>query len=167
MNLITQADLRESIATCKAQMAELGYTIPPMQYEISKRLTRSLGLFTYSRKYKKALSIKVSADLTKEMLNDTMIHEMIHSVVPHAGHGYDFQRIARQVNQRFGYNVGTYASKEESAEIKKVRQARMAKVVCDGCGQVSLIKPNTALFHRVLTGQCSCKICKSKSFHRE
>lgn len=167
--MFSRKELNDAIALCKSQLEELGYTVPKqIKYETSNRMTRALGKcqWQYNRLTREItnLTIKLSNDLTPQIMPNTLMHELIHALYPLDGHGYQFHRVASQVNKAFGYHITTYASGESLEVIREVRQSKLVKVECTGCGATSMVKPNTKLYHGVMTGLCTCKLCRGKDF---
>lgn len=154
MARITIRDVQASAKKCSEQLRDLGYQVPSItQYRITSRMTRALGNCASRQDYfgnKTKVVISISADLPLHILDNTMIHEQIHAVLPHgSGHGPKFQYLARLVNRKYGYNVSTYASKEETQEVNanRIENGTKVKINCS-CGAVSIttkVKANKVL----------------------
>lgn len=133
--MITQQEYKELITTCSTQLRKLGYNVPAITtYRIAKRMSRNFGVCQHTTNRLtgaiKKIEIGISGDLTYAMAKETLMHEMIHALFPPTEkHGYNFQRIAREVNKEYGYHVATCASKEESRELTAIRQAKRQVVM--------------------------------------
>lgn len=141
MAQITLRDVKASALKCSKQLEELGYIVPRItKYRISPRMTRAFGNCATRANWlgeKSMVTISISKDLPLHLLDNTMIHEQIHAVLPvKVGHGYAFQSLARKVNVKFGYNVSTYASREETNEVNAHRVVSGSKVTVNcSCGK--------------------------------
>jgi hypothetical protein len=154
MARITIRDVHASAKKCEQQLRDLGYIVPSVtQYRITSRMTRALGNCSSRQDFfgnKTRVVISLSADLPLSSLDNTMIHEQIHAVLPHGcGHGPKFQYVAKLVNRKYGYNVTTYASREETQEVmaNRVVSGTMVQINCS-CGAVTVttkIKANKVL----------------------
>lgn len=169
--MFTEKEYREAIKICKEQLAQLGYQVPSItQFKSTTRMSRANGNHRWARDRhtKQVISsiITLSQDLTREVMQDTLIHEMIHALYPLDGHGYEFQRMARLVNETYGYKIGTYASDAVSTVTRQAREARMVKIKCVGCGAISTLKPTSKTLKYALDGLCTCNHCKGKEFSR-
>lgn len=77
--------------------------LPPIPLRVSHRMTRSLGTIRYGSR--DIIEIAISADLllpsNRDVLHDTMLHEMAHAeawlVHRHRGHGPPWRAIAERV----------------------------------------------------------------------
>jgi len=141
MAQITMRDVQASAKKCREQLEQLGYIVPPItQYRISPRMTRVFG--TCATKFNRVgeklrIVISISKDVPVHLLDNTMIHEQIHAVLPvKEGHGYRFQALAREVNRAFGHKVSTYASRENSQEVNalRVENGSRVQISCE-CGK--------------------------------
>jgi hypothetical protein len=168
--MFTQKELKDAIAVCRGQLEELGYKAPQVAFKTSNRMTRALGShkFNYNRMTGEAFNhtITLSTDLTPEIMPNTLMHELIHSIYPLDKHGYYFQKLANLVNTKYGYWITTYASGKSKEVIQEVRQAKMVKIACANCGTESLLKPSSKTLYSALTGKCVCNRCKSTEFKR-
>lgn len=141
MAQITLRDLKASALKCSKQLEELGFIVPPItKYRISARMTRAFGNCATRANWlgeKSSVVISISKDLPLHLLDNTMIHEQMHAALPvKVGHGYAFQSLARKVNAKFGYNVSTYASREETVEVNAHRLQTGSKVIVQcTCGK--------------------------------
>lgn len=169
--MFTQKELNDAIVLCKSQLKELGYDVPSItQYKTTNRMTRALGnCATRTIRATNQLTsciITLSNDMTAKIMPTTLMHEMIHTIYPHDGHGYYFQSLARKVNKAYGYDVDVKAVGESRDVIREVRQAKMTQIACSGCGTISSINPNTKLYRNAMSGLCTCRKCKGKDFHK-
>lgn len=88
------------------------------------------------------LNVKLYDGTTDSLLplKNTIIHELLHSVVPYAKHGYDWQRLADKVKQNYPqYDIKrATSSKEFGIDLGgKIKQPSDLYVVrCEKCGKV-------------------------------
>lgn len=168
--MFSRKELNDAIALCTNQLKELGYDLPQIKYETSNRMTRALGKcqWRYNRLTGKVsdITIKLSNDLTPQIMPNTLMHEMIHAIYPLDGHGYKFHMLGSKVNKAFGYAITTYASGESLEVIREVRQAKMTQIKCTSCGTISSINPNTKMYRNAMTGLCRCNKCKGSNFQK-
>ncbi len=99
-----------------------GGELPRPTLKLSRARTR-LGWMRY--KYRKdgaglarydfVIAVTVAYDLPREMLDDVIIHEMIHYLIAYKGlrdtspHGQLFRRFMREINERHGRHVSVSA----------------------------------------------------------
>ena len=165
MAQITMRDVNASAKRCQSQLEQLGYTVPThTQYRISPRMTRALGncAVKFNRMGEKLrVVISISKDLPVHLLDNTMIHEQIHAVLPvREGHGYRFQALAREVNRTYGYKVSTYASEEVSREVSALRVENGSKVqVACSCGKTHIVTKQKASKIMSNPTQYGCRGC--------
>ena len=171
--MFTQKELNDAIALCKSQLKELGYEVPSItQYRTTNRMTRVLGncATSYSRSLRQFTSIIItlSNDLTPKIMPNTLMHEMIHAIYPFDKHGYQFQKVAHEVNQAFGYHISTYASGESKDIIREVRQEKnkIVTLECVNCGIQSILSPRSRTINNALNGLCRCKHCQGSTFKK-
>lgn len=167
--MFTEKEYKEAIKICKEQFAQLGYVVPSItQFKSTTRMTRANGNHRYRRNTVTGevvhSIITLSQDLNKDIMGDTLMHEMIHALYPLDGHGYEFQRMARLVNKTYGYKIGTYANSEVSKVVREARQARLTRLQCNNCGTVYTLKPRSKILQHALLGLCTCTHCKGKEF---
>lgn len=171
--MFTQKELNDAIALCKSQLKELGYEVPSItKYRTTNRMTRALGncATSYSRSLRQFTSIVItlSNDLTPKIMPNTLMHEMIHAIYPFDKHGYQFQKVAHEVNQAFGYHISTYTSGESKDIIKEVRQEKnkLVTLECVNCGTQSRLSPRSRTINNALNGLCRCNHCQGSTFKK-
>ena len=110
----------------------------PNKWRVSKRMTRAFGQYSIS-KHEIAITDRLLDDrLPVKMLENTIIHELIHTCDGCYNHGNKFQAYAKKVNRELGYNISTYVSKEESIVMDAIYKPkeRRYEVICPTCEHV-------------------------------
>ena len=70
-------------------------------------------------------------------LENTVIHEILHTCKGCMNHGETWKRLASKVNNAYGYNIKrTTSAQEKGVKIEYVARTIKHKFVCTGCGQV-------------------------------
>lgn len=138
-------NLLQYVNECTNELDLIGinYTLPK-RWESSKRLTRKYGYcrISFFRNKPTIEKIVISSRLLDEripeqILKDTIIHELIHTCDGCYSHGKEFQNVARQINNAYGYSIGTYVSNIESKIVNSVYKPkeRKYKISCPSCGK--------------------------------
>lgn len=141
--------LKALVKRCVGEFESIGIKVPSdIKYRVSGRMTKVLG--NCSQTWNRLgmvtdTTITLSRDLPVEMAHHTLAHELVHAIVGvRAGHGYEFKRLASEVNRKLGYNIGTYANAEEAQAIREVRASKINTVTikCNSCGSTSVVNSN-------------------------
>lgn len=163
-------NLLQYVNECTEELDLIGidYTLPK-RWESSKRLTRKYGYCRISlfRNKPTIEKIVISSRLLDEripenILKDTIIHELIHTCDGCFNHGREFQNIARQINDAYGYSIGTYVNKNEHKIVSNVYKPkeRKYKISCPTCGRIWGYKIKTKAYKH--PEEYICSKCKSK-----
>ena len=76
----------------------------------------------------------LSDDLDDEPAENTMIHELLHSVDGCMNHGAKWKSLADKVKKKYGYDIKRCTSAEEKGVDTSVKAKH--KIVCTKCGHV-------------------------------
>lgn len=141
--------LKALVKRCVGEFESIGIKVPSdIKYRVSGRMTKVLGNCSQTRNRLGMIietTITLSRDLPVEIAHHTLAHELVHAVVGvKAGHGYEFKRLASEVNRKLGYKISTYANAEEAQAIREVRANKMntTTIKCDSCGATSVVNSN-------------------------
>jgi len=107
----------------------------PNKWRVSKRMTRAFGQYSIS-KHEIAITERLLDErLPIEMLENTIIHELIHTCDGCYNHGSKFQAYGRKVNRELGYNISTYVAKDEVKAMQEIYKPkdRPYIVYCPSC----------------------------------
>ena len=134
---MTLDEFNDTFEGCRDQLIELGYKqIRTNNYELEfntrakKRLGRCSKLPNGS--YKIALN-SAYAKLNPDKAKETIMHELIHSIDGCMNHKDKWQRIAGQVNRKYGYTISRCT--DAGNEYREQTYERTYKVKCSGCGR--------------------------------
>lgn len=162
MYLTKNEQVLSTARECLTQLKALGYDTPvKVDYRVSNRLTRALGNCLEQRSLGTVvrLVITISADVPQHALKDVVMHELIHAVVGgRVHHGYQFQALARLVNSKYGYSVGTYASENEMEAVSVVRASRGTHSIvhCTKCGREQAVSTKSKVVRNIALYRCKC-----------
>ena len=130
-------DLMKYANKCMDMLDEIN--IPyhkPKSWRVSGRMTNTFGTY-HSGKKEVAISKKLLDErLPEDMLENTIIHELIHSCDGCQNHGPNFHRYGDKVNRELGYKIATYVSKSEAETMRNYYKPKERKyiVYCPNCG---------------------------------
>ena len=137
----------------------------PNKWRVSKRMTRAFGQYSIS-KHEIAITERLLDErLPVKMLENTIIHELIHTCDGCYNHGSKFQAYGRKVNKELGYNISTYVSKEESMVMDNVYKPkeRRYKVICPTCEQEFSYKVRSKVYQHpelYICGVCGTRLVR-------
>ena len=79
-----------------------------------------------------------------EMLRNTLVHELVHTLPECFNHGPAFQAWGARLNKKFGLNISTRAGKENSKKFETAQFGTTRNVfVCPVCGEFNLFSKTT------------------------
>ena len=125
---------------------------------INSRALKRMGL---CRKTSSGYEIEISKFILsdKEILKNTVYHELLHTVKSCINHGKKWQELASQVNRH--YNIDISRTGIASHEMKQEQLNRMRyKATCQGCGQEILRQKASKFITEI--GNYSCGRCRGK-----
>ncbi len=161
---MNMTQVKQLVKRCEGELNSIGIELPKgIQYRTSARMTRALGNFRETRQWggsSVSKTITISSDLPFEVGHETMMHEMLHAILGvSAGHGPRFQQLARTVNAKLGYHIGTYANATEAKAIREVRANKpnaTTNLVCNSCGKVHTISSRKKAARMPQNFRCRC-----------
>ena len=182
-------DLYATAEKCINMLEDIGIhpTVTPSQFTVNTRATNRFGQVREAngRWYNVNINHWLLDDNSpQEGLENTVIHELLHTVDGCNGHTGKWLRLAQQVKSTYGYDITRLSSveeklgenavnfKKELAEKKAKRRANKPypykyEIVCEGCDAVShRQRKDTAI--KLITGEikgyCTCNRCGSHRF---
>ena len=182
-------DLQATAEKCINMLEDIGIhpTVTPSQFTVNTRATKRFGQARKAngRWYNVNINHWLLDDNSpQEGLENTVIHELLHTVDGCNGHTGKWLRLAQQVKSTYGYDITRLSSveeklgenavnfKKELAEKKAKRRANKPypykyEIVCEGCDAVShRQRKDTAI--KLITGEikgyCTCTRCGSHKF---
>lgn len=116
----------------------------------------------------RTFSINISSRLLDDSvdikrLEDTMLHELLHSVPGCMNHGAKWKMYAEKVNRAYGYNIKRGASCEEQGVTPPTPSEYKYNVTCDHCGTTWNMSRKRDWFSRP-HGSAICPHCKHRDF---
>lgn len=139
-----------------------------IRYSIDEKSKRRWGVCI------KKNEIKISEFLfsfSDNIIKDTLIHEMLHTLQDTKGHDTKWKWYADRVNHNYPqYNITRLASSSDlkkdmpEQDIEKIMGYKW-KTICKGCGHVHYnIKMSEWTKKCIKNGSCRCGKCNSKEF---
>lgn len=160
--MITIKELNEAVKLCEEDLRKFGIPVPTVTYEISKRMTRSLGICYFE--YKK-VTIRISHLLEeKSLLRNTVMHEMLHAVVgPHVGHGGKWLELANKITNAMPevYIIQQYTNSEQHQQLQTALEGKIKKdgggiITCERCGSKEVVSKRRGVYKNPEHYKCKC-----------
>lgn len=131
------------IQISKRNNKRYGCCKPELPNENYKRIERKGFRYTikYDDYYKYTIEISPWVmNLNKEIIKNTVIHELIHCMPYCLNHGKEFKKYAQIVNKELGYNISRVGNKREdfiNSNIQYIESTNdKYKIKCIQCGQL-------------------------------
>lgn len=182
-------DLQATATKCIKMLEDIGIhpTVTPSQFTVNTRATKRFGQAKKAngRWYNVNINHWLLDDNSpQEGLENTVLHELLHTVDGCSGHTGKWLRLAQQVKSAYGYDITRTSTAEEKlginsknfrkeqAEKKAKRRANKPypykyKIVCEGCSTESYRQrkdTSIKLITGEIKGYCTCNHCGSHSF---
>lgn len=137
---------------CMEELDNLGIEYRPARFKVLNKNVRRFGRCTkikddmYNDYEIEIRSILLDERNSVKGLKNTIIHELLHTVSGCMNHGEKWQRLARLVNNKYGYHISRCNSYEEVGvcseiveSIEKERESKLALkptyiIRCEKCG---------------------------------
>ena len=90
-------------------------------------------------------------DLNDEIIKNTIMHEIIHCFPYCNGHGTEFKKYAKYINEKLGYNISRVGNKNEdlkNSDLNEIIEKFNYKVECSKCGYTFYRKRMNKYFTR-------------------
>lgn len=146
---------------------EIPYTTPT-EWIVNKRAMKRYGQCCYSfGEYSINITYRLLDErIPEEYLEDTIIHELIHTCDGCLNHGKLFQKYCDLVNDCYGcYHISTYVDRWVSEEVEKYYPKKISEykyiVHCPDCGCKCHYKKATKVIKNIYNYYCGR--CKSKN----
>lgn len=181
-------DLQATATKCIKMLNDIGIepTVTPQQFTINTRATKRFG--QAKKKNGRWYNININHWLLDDNspqsgLENTVLHELLHTVDGCVGHTGKWLRLAKQVRDAYGYDItrtntaeeklGVNAKnfKREQAEKRAKRNANKPcaykyAVSCE-CGQEwhsQRVTKTIKIITGEIKGHCTCPYCRSHNF---
>lgn len=104
-----------------------------------KRKNRNVIIYNKFKKHHIEIS-KWVMELDKNIIKNTIMHEIIHCFPGCNNHGKNFKKYAKLINENLGYSIKTLGNKKEDFEksnlVFEEKNEYKYKIICEKCGQV-------------------------------
>lgn len=182
-------DLQATATKCIKMLNDIGIhpTVTPSQFTVNTRATRRFGQAKKANGRWYNININhwlLDDNSPQEGLENTVLHELLHTVDGCNGHTGKWLRLARQVKSVYGYDITRTSTaeeklgenaknfKHEQAKKKAKRKANKPypykyKIVCEGCsteGYRQRKDTTIKLITGEIKGYCTCNHCGSHKF---
>ena len=101
-------------------------------------------------------------ELNDDIIKNTIMHELIHCFPYCNGHGSEFKKYAKFINDRLGYNISRVGNKNEDlikSNLQEQNEKYNYKIECSKCGYTFYRKRMNKYFTRKYRcGKCRRKI---------
>lgn len=161
---LTNEELMAVVMGCRDELRRIGIDTPDVKMGRSLRSTRTYGRCVYRRLCGR--TYEFSIDLNVKLydgscdsdipLRNTIIHELLHTVVPLDKHGSDWKALATKVNYYYSqYNITrTNDYSKYGLNIEKVVKIESCYILqCNKCGR------------KFVRQRCSKSIKNYRNFH--
>ncbi len=124
-------------------------------------------LIKYQRYKKHKIEISTWVmQLNKDIIKNTIIHELIHCIPNCNNHGKEFKKYANYINKNLGYTIKTTGNKREDYQKSNLEYQEEAdykyKIKCKNCGQEFYRKRISKNFtQKYRCGKCGGKLEKN------
>lgn len=125
---------------------------------INSRATKRMGL---CRKISSGYEIEISKFILsdKEILKDTVYHELLHTIKNCMNHGKKWQSLASQVNRHYNIDLSRTGAASQEMKQEQLNRAKY-KATCKGCGQ-EILRQKASKFITEIENY-NCGRCRSK-----
>lgn len=139
----------------------IGFPVPEEKIDKTVGYSSTTTKFGMCKKRNGRFTIYLSryALNNTEIVKDTLVHEVIHTLPGADNHGADFKQYASIVNKKLGYHIKCRGSREEAAAsgLEQARRERFKyKLVCQKCGSQILRQRRTKLVQHPEHYRCVC-----------
>jgi len=107
-------ELYSILRECHREISDLGISVAPLG-AISLMINNAKSSWGYCSRRGTRFTIKISRmtiDLGLGAVRNTMIHELLHTVPNCMNHGAEWKRIAKMVDEAYGYTTSRIISRE-------------------------------------------------------
>ena len=176
-----EVKLEDLFNECIEELAKIGINFDSqIDIKISKRNNKRYGCCKYEQPiletayrnkrniYYKSYNkyhIEISRwvlDLNKEIIKNTIMHELVHCIPSCNNHGKEFKKYANIINNKLGYNITRLGNKREDFEKSNIKydddKSYKYKIICTNCGMIYYRNRISKKFLRIYR----CSKCKGK-----
>lgn len=136
-------DLNATYENCKSLLESMGIECGEItSVTVNPRFTRSLGRCHRSRhtnfhpwRYRLEFSPVLMTDAcTQKEFENTMLHELLHTVEDCFDHTGKWKRLAESVNARYGYHIQRCSDNAAAQAYHAAHKVNRYTCVCEKCG---------------------------------
>lgn len=160
--MITIKELNEAVRLCEEDLKKFGYSMPKVKYEISKRMTRSLGICYFKGD---GITIRISSLLNdKNLLRNVAMHEMLHALVgPGVGHSGEWLKLANKITNAMPevYIIQQFTNQEQHQQMQTALEDKVQKdgggiITCERCGLKEVVTKRRGVYKNPEHYRCKC-----------
>ena len=150
----------ETLEKCVGIMNDCGFTLPNIEFKLNGRFTSTLGKCTklIDKEYMIEISKRYAQGCIEtgniRRLEQTILHEMAHTLPNGYNHGEIWKSYADIINTKFGYEISRLVTVPN--EIKRYWIKDGVMVCCDDCGKERLTKRSSNVVQEVEYYRCGC-----------
>lgn len=146
-------ELNKIYKECRQLLIDNGYKVPLVQSITLASLPKSVFGRCCGRMKLARIEINMTYYLNADIedLKNTIIHEICHQISPTYGHSKEWKKIAKDVTEKTGYKIETYAKREKAVYTGVVYKYA---VVCSNCGTKSLYQRKSNAVKNPLLYKC-------------
>ena len=131
-------------------------------------MTRCYGMFTPSKDEIAISERLLDERIPEKILENTIIHELIHTNTNCRDHGHYFHKYGNEVKRTLGYDIETYVSKDAQLLVDSVYKPkeRPYVVYCPSCKQEFSYKVKGKVYmhpEMYMCKSCRCKLVRKAS----
>jgi predicted SprT family Zn-dependent metalloprotease len=150
----------ETLEKCVGIMNDCGFELPRIEFKLNGRFTSTLGrciklrdkeyMIEISKRY--AQGCIETGNIRK--LEQTVLHEMAHTLPNGYDHGKIWKSYADIINTKFGYKISRLATVPNEIRQYWIKDGVM--VCCDKCNKDVLLKRSSDVVQNIGQYKCSC-----------
>lgn len=164
--MTTNEELNLLVVKCKSIMDSCGLVLPQnITYSMNARFTKSMGR---CKKTTRGLNVSYQIELAKcyfeeymkqgkyMEMEDTILHEMCHTLPNCFDHGDEWLRVVGIVNKNFGYHIKRCYESDEVVYKVKASKYPSSELCCTKCGRKSIHKNTSVYIKHPKNYRCNC-----------
>lgn len=155
-------EIKDLIGKCESIVeTTLGVTLPKIKYSVNSRLSKSLGR-TLRTTGSNTMGIELSKKYLEgclktnslELIEETLLHELCHTLPNCFDHGSVWQRHVNRINRKYGYNISRQTRVPN--EIAEAIYSNGVRITCLECGGSSYTTKGTKAAKHPEMYRCKC-----------
>ena len=152
--------LNDYAKVCMAELDAIGVPYRSSRFEVNSRAVkrwgqcRSNGDGTFTIQISSVLLEPVNSS---KGLKNTIIHELLHTIVGCLNHGDEWKKWADVVNSAYGYNIKrTSSAEEKGVRVDSRENRRHYEVTCKECGAMWIYYRDNKITKNYKSCRCYC-----------